>query len=89
VQAGAQADPAKVAALIRQRDTLDPFVLAARIDEQLQRVYALAAHRAPAAPSMAGGRVAAAKNASATLPPRSKSGGPSVTLIAARRGAVR
>ena len=84
-----QADPAKVATLIRQRDTLDPFVLAARIDEQLQRLYALAPPRATTRPSMAGGRVAAAKCAAPTLPPRSQSPDPSVTPITARRGAVR
>jgi hypothetical protein len=89
VQVCPQADPAKVAALIRQRDALDPFVLAARIDDQLQRLYALAAHRAPAGPSMVGGTVAAAKSAAPTMPPRSKSPDPSVTPITARRGAVR
>jgi hypothetical protein len=89
VQACPQADPAKVAALIRQRDALDPFVLAARIDDKLQRLYALAAHRAPAGPSMVGGTVAAAKSAAATMPPRSKAPDPSVTPITARRGAVR
>ena len=89
VQACPQANPAKVAALIRQRDAVDPFVLAARIDAHLQQLYALAAHRAPAEPSMAGGTVAAAKSASATMPPRSKPSDLSVTPITARRGAVR
>jgi hypothetical protein len=45
------ADPAKVATLTRPRDTIDPFALAARIDAQLQHLYSLAAHRAPAGPS--------------------------------------
>jgi hypothetical protein len=89
VQACPQADPLKLAALIRQRDTLDPFALAARIDDKLQRLYALAAHRAPTGPSMAGGTMAAAKNAAAIVPPRSKSPDPSVTPITARRGAAR
>lgn len=91
VQTCPQADPAKVAALIRQRDTLDPFVLAARIDDRLQRLYALAAHRAPAEPTPVGGKMSGAKSAPDISPPslKVKTPRPSVTPIAARRGAVR
>ena len=45
-----EADAAKVAALVRLRDRLDPFVLAARIDRQLAQLYALANHRRAAGP---------------------------------------
>jgi hypothetical protein len=91
VQACSQADPAKLAALIHQRDTLDPFVLAARIDDHLQRLYALAAHRASAGPSQVGGEMAGAKSAPAISPLslKIKTPRPSVTPITARRGAVR
>jgi hypothetical protein len=43
--------PEVAAALRRQRDHLDPFVLAQAIDQQLERIYALAnlRHRTPAA----------------------------------------
>lgn len=44
VRVCAAADPAKVAELARIHATLDPFVLAARIDQQLGRLYALATH---------------------------------------------
>ena len=47
VHACSQADAAKVAALLRLRDRLDPFVLAARIEKKLERVYALASSRGP------------------------------------------
>lgn len=89
VQACPQADAPKVAALITLRDRLDPFTLAAQIDHKLQRLYALAPTRRPDLLAPAGGTVAAAKNASTTMPPRSKPEAPSVTLFAARRGAVR
>src|SRR5205807_5810231 len=39
------ADPAKVAHLAHLHATEDPFTLAARIDRQLPRLYALANHR--------------------------------------------
>lgn len=86
-----QADPAKVATLTRQRDTIDPFALAARIDAQLQHLYSLAAHRAPAGPSPVGGRMSGAKSAPDILPlsQKIKTPGPSVTSITARRGVVR
>src|SRR5438034_4127639 len=45
VRACPEADAAKVAELGRLRETLDPFALAARIDQQLDRVYALASQR--------------------------------------------
>lgn len=84
-----QADPVKVAALVRQRDRLDPFALAARIDDQLAHVYALANHRRGLVPSKAGGAGAGAKNAP---PPASlplKNGPPSVTPVLARRYVAR
>jgi hypothetical protein len=40
-----EADPVKVAALKRLRETLDPFELAARIDQKLERIFRLATHR--------------------------------------------
>src|SRR2546425_458939 len=45
VQACPDADPAKVAHLAHLHATEDPFTLAARIDRQLPRLYALANHR--------------------------------------------
>jgi len=58
VLACADIDHAKVAALVALRDRLDPFVLAATIDRQLEAIFALANHRqsparAAAAPSPA------------------------------------
>ena len=52
VRACPQANPAKVAGLVRQCDRLDPFALAARIDRKLARVYALANHRRGLVPSV-------------------------------------
>ncbi|HET7877055.1 MAG TPA: integrase [Methylomirabilota bacterium] len=48
-----EADPAAVAHLVRLRDRLDPFALAAAIDRQLDQLVELATHpgRAPAAPA--------------------------------------
>lgn len=40
-----QADAANVAALVRQRAALDPFVLAARVDHRLAHLYTLATYR--------------------------------------------
>jgi hypothetical protein len=45
VVARGKGDPAKVAALVRQRARLDPFALAARIDRKLERVFRLANRR--------------------------------------------
>jgi len=45
VLACADVDHAKVAALVALRDRLDPFVLAATIDRQLEAIFALANHR--------------------------------------------
>lgn len=45
VQACPEADPRKVAQLTALRDRLDPFRLAQAIDEELERLYALAHHR--------------------------------------------
>jgi len=84
-----QADAAKVAALVRQRDGLDPFALAARIDDQLAQVYALANHQRGLVPSKAGGAGAGAKNAPAPAPLPLKNAPPSVTPVMARRYVAR
>ncbi|MBF8300799.1 MAG: Integrase catalytic protein [Acidobacteria bacterium] len=84
-----QADLAKVAALVRQRDELDPFALAARIDQQLTQVYALANHRRGLVPSTLGGAAARAKTAPAAAPLPLKNAPPSVTPLMARRCAPR
>ena len=85
-----QADARKVAVLVRQRDQLDPFVLAARVDQQLTRLYTLATHRRTAPPTTEGGAVAQAQNACATASPQMpKTPRPSVTPVVARRSAVR
>jgi hypothetical protein len=91
VQTCPQADPAKVAALVAMRDQLDPFALAARIEQQLARVYALAAARDTQVGRTGGGAAGAAKTAAAATPRNTtiKIPRPSVTRIAARRGAVR
>jgi hypothetical protein len=84
-----QADPLKVAVLERQRDRLDPFALAARIDDQLAQVYALANHRRGLVPSKVGGAEARAKTAPASAPPPLTTPAPSVTPLMARRCAAR
>jgi hypothetical protein len=84
-----QAHAGKVGALLRQRDRLDPFALAARIDAQLAQVYTLANHRRGLVPSTMGGATARAQNAPAPAPPPLKSPRPSVTPLMARQGAVR
>ena len=84
-----QADLAKVAALVRQRDQLDPFALAARIDGLLAQVYALANHRRELVPSTLGGAPARAKTAPAAAPLPLKNAPASVTPIMARRCAAR
>lgn len=43
--ASGQGDGVKVRALLRQRDHLDPFALARRVERQLERIYRLANHR--------------------------------------------
>ena len=68
-----QADLGKVAALERQRDQLDPFALAARIDDQLAQMYALANHRRGLVPSRGGARRHAPRT---RLPPRPHSSNP-------------
>jgi hypothetical protein len=45
--------PAVAAQLQRQRDRLDPFVLARTIEQQLERIYALAQARHPTPPAPA------------------------------------
>lgn len=47
VRASGDVDAAKLVELTRLRDATDPFALAARIDQQLDRVYALATRRRP------------------------------------------
>ena len=84
-----QADLAKVAALVRQRDQLDPFALAARIDGLLAQVYALANHRRGLVPSTLGGAPARAKTAPTAAPLPLKNAPASVTPIMARRCAAR
>ena len=63
VRACPTADVAKVAALMRQHATLDPFALAARIEQQQERLYALANHRRGGRPMDAAGPVENAQNA--------------------------
>ena len=84
-----QADAEKVAALVRQRDSLDPFALAARIDRQLAQVYALANHQRGLVPLKVGGAGAGAKNAPAPAPlPLTNAPSP-VTPVMARRYVAR
>ena len=71
VRACPEADPAKVAELARLRATMDPFALAARIDQQLRRVYGFANQRRQ--PVDAAGPVEA-KNASTRSLENPKSG---------------
>lgn len=66
VRACPEADPVKGAELTRLRKTLDPFALAARIDQQLSRVYALSNQRRR--PVDAAGPV---ENATSAFPTRS------------------
>jgi hypothetical protein len=62
------ADPAKVAHLARIHATEDPFTLAARIDRQLPRLFALANHRRGGQPMDAARPV---ENAKSAFPTRS------------------
>jgi hypothetical protein len=55
VRACPEADPAKVAALQRVVETTDPFVLSQRVDQHLERLWALAT-RAPRTPREAAPR---------------------------------
>jgi len=87
VQTCPEANAASVAALVRLRDRLDPFVLAARIDHKLGRVYALANHRRGLVPLKVG--AAAARTARAAAAPRLQNALPSVTPVMARRYAAR
>jgi hypothetical protein len=89
VRACAHVDATKVAALTQQRDRIDPFVLAARIDRQLAQLYALANHRQGLAPVTAGGGAARAKNAPAAPPLPLTNPPASVTPLMARRRAAR
>ncbi len=89
VQACPQAHAAKVVALVRQRDRLDPFALAARIDRKLARVYALANHRRGLVPSTAGAAETHAKTAWVSAALSLKDLSPSVTPNMARRRAAR
>jgi len=92
VRVCAQADPAKVAALVRQRAALDPFVLAARVDQQLAHLYTLANLQRGLAPST-GAAGTRAQNApvpaALTLKNTPTTTRPSVTPVMARRSAAR
>lgn len=68
VRACPEADPAKVAELARLHATTDPFTLAARIDQQLQQLYALASRRRGGPPVDAARPV---ENAKSAFPTRS------------------
>jgi len=68
VRACPTADRGKVAALTRLHATLDPFALAARIEQQQARLYALANHRRGGRPMDAAGPV---ENARSAFPTRS------------------
>ena len=90
VRACPQATAVAVAALLRQRDQLDPFALAARVDQQLARLYTLANHTRAVPATTEGGAAAPAQNACATASPqRQTTPRPSVTPVMARRSAVR
>ena len=92
VRACPQADPAKVAALVRQRATLDPFLLAARIDDQLAQLYTLANHQRGQTPSPgAAGTRAQHAPVPAELPLQNTPTNTrlSVTPVMARRSAAR
>jgi hypothetical protein len=67
VRACPTAEPAKVAKLVALRARLDPVALAARIDRQLERVYALAHRRA--VPGRVGRPVDGARPVDATSAP--------------------
>ena len=68
VLASPEADPVKVAQLVALRDRLDPFRLAQAIDQQLERLYALAHHRpAPRSPAKAQGLTPAEQQTIRTL----------------------
>ena len=75
VRACPTADAAKVAALTRLHATLDPFALAARIEQQQERLYALANHRRGGRPMDAAGPVGNAKNAFPTRSLENPQGG--------------
>ena len=68
VRACPTADAVKVAALTRLHATLDPFALATRIEQQQNRLYALANHRRRGRPMDAVGPV---ENAKSAFPTRS------------------
>ena len=90
VRACPQAKAAAVAALVRQRDQLDPFALATRIDQKLARLYTLANHQRAVPTTTEGGAATPAQNAGAAASPqRPTTTRPSVTPVMARRSAVR
>ena len=90
VRACPQAKAAAVAALVRQSDQLDPFALAARVDQQLAQLYTLANHTRAVPATTEGGAAAQAQNACATaFPQMLTTPRPSVTPVMARRSAVR
>lgn len=87
VRACPDADAPAVATLIRLRDRLDPFVLAARIDQALERVYALANQRRTSTSTGAAG--ARAKSARAPAALTFLQTPTPVTPVLARRSAAR
>lgn len=68
VRACADADPGQVVALLKLQQTQDPFVLAARIEQQLDQLHALARQRRSGRPVDAAGPV---ENAKTAFPTRS------------------
>lgn len=90
VRACPTAKAGAVAALVRQRDQLDPFVLAARVDQKLASLYTLANHQRTGPPTTEGGASAQAQNACAAASVQMlKTPRPSVTPVMARRSVVR
>jgi hypothetical protein len=89
VRACPEAAAAAVAALVRRRDQLDPFALAARIDRALERLYPLANHRRATSTTSTGAAGARAKSARAPAALPSLKAPTSVTPVLARRCAAR
>lgn len=88
VRACPEADRAKVAALVQLQRTLDPFALAARIEAQRDRLYALANHRRGSRPMDAAGPVENAKSAFPTRSLENPQSGFSTAPTGPQRSAV-
>jgi len=85
-----EADAVAVATLVRLRDRLDPFALAARIDRALEGVYALGNHRrATTTTTSTGAAGARAKSARAPAALTFLKASLPVTPVLARRSAAR